>query len=159
MIKAIGYWRSEQASKLPDPRDFIDDGWRVDDRERLAHYLEMAPRVNAWLGYSFCRFECGVSPEEMGDFEMSDGVYLWPQGLAHYVSVHHVRLPDEFVERMRERGFEPPPDRLPLSGDQQQMREWAEKAPSIEARNEGIRWWRAWAENELQRKQSAPSTG
>jgi hypothetical protein len=28
---------------------------------------------------------------------MTDGVYCWPEGLAHYVKEHDVRLPDEFV--------------------------------------------------------------
>jgi hypothetical protein len=50
---------------------------------------------------SFCRFGCGVN----GTIEQTDGVFVWPEGLAHYVEVHSVRLPEEFVEHARARGF------------------------------------------------------
>lgn len=135
MLKAIGYWYSEEASKFPHPRDLVDDHWEAGNRDRIARYLETAPRVLMWLGYSFCRFDCGVPPSEMGSSDMSDGVYLWPEGLAHYVRVHHVRLPDEFIEHMKLSGFAPPAEALP--------------APAMEATNEAKRWWRAWAEQRL----------
>jgi hypothetical protein len=45
------------------------------------------------MGMSPCRF-CGI---DNGYSEMSDGPYLWPSGLDHYVDEHDVRLPAEFV--------------------------------------------------------------
>ena len=45
------------------------------------------------MGLSVCRV-CGASN---GYAEYSDGTYIWPSGLAHYVDQHDVRLPDEFV--------------------------------------------------------------
>ena len=33
----------------------------------------------------------------MGCTELTDGVWVWPVGLAHYVEHHDVRLPDEFA--------------------------------------------------------------
>ena len=38
-----------------------------------------------------------------GNLDLTDGVYLWPEGLAHYVREHDVRLPDEFTEHVRRR--------------------------------------------------------
>jgi hypothetical protein len=32
---------------------------------------------------------------------MTDGVYCWPEGLAHYINEHDVRLPAEFVAHVR----------------------------------------------------------
>lgn len=32
-----------------------------------------------------------------GNIELSDGYYVWPDGLAHYASEHAVRLPERFV--------------------------------------------------------------
>ncbi|WP_419702732.1 hypothetical protein [Promicromonospora sp. NFX87] len=51
----------------------------------------MVARV--YRGMSSCRF-CG---ELVGHREQTDGTYLWPEGLAHYVAEHDVRLPAEFV--------------------------------------------------------------
>jgi hypothetical protein len=32
---------------------------------------------------------------------LTDGVWAWPEDLAHYVSRYHVRLPSAFVEHVR----------------------------------------------------------
>jgi len=34
----------------------------------------------------------------MGSCDLTDGTWVSPEGLWHYVDVHSVRLPDEFVE-------------------------------------------------------------
>jgi hypothetical protein len=38
-----------------------------------------------------------VCGQQNGSRELGDAFYLWPEGLAHYVTDHDVRLPDEFV--------------------------------------------------------------
>ena len=40
---------------------------------------------------------------------LTDGTYAWPSDLAHYVGVHHARLPAAFVEHVRARGFRAAP--------------------------------------------------
>lgn len=47
-------------------------------------------------GFSLCRI-CGC---RNGGTELTDGVYVWPDGLAHYVTEHDVRLPDVFVQHV-----------------------------------------------------------
>jgi hypothetical protein len=49
--------------------------------------------ARSYKGLSRCRF-CN---ELNGSTEFSDGVYIWPQGLVHYVDSHAVRLPKQFV--------------------------------------------------------------
>lgn len=49
-----------------------------------------------YMGYSPCRL-CGMNN---GALELSDGVYVWPEGLRHYVVDHDVRLPQEFVSHV-----------------------------------------------------------
>lgn len=48
------------------------------------------------MGYSPCRL-CG---DNDGALELSDGVFVWPEGLRHYVVDHGVRLPQEFVSHV-----------------------------------------------------------
>jgi hypothetical protein len=40
----------------------------------------------------------------MGDSDLTDGTWLWPQGLVHYVAVHGVALPQEFVAHVSAKG-------------------------------------------------------
>src|SRR5579864_219982 len=42
-------------------------------------------------------------PVNMGDCDLYDGAWIWPEGLAHYVERHSVRLPEDFVDSMRSR--------------------------------------------------------
>jgi hypothetical protein len=56
----------------------------------------------------------------MGSWDLSDGEWVWPQALAHYVQRHWVYLPEEFVDTMRSNDWRVPPnnERLSLGGGQ-----------------------------------------
>lgn len=49
------------------------------------------------LGHAHCRV-CGALN---GSLELTDGTFSWPEGLAHYLEEHGVRLPPRFVEHAR----------------------------------------------------------
>lgn len=89
----IGYWRSEGTTEWPDPVDFVDSTWDADERDLVVDHLSRGFVVRAYMGYSPCRI-CGINN---GALELSDGVYVWPDGLGHYVAEHAVRLPEPFV--------------------------------------------------------------
>ena len=84
---------------MPDPRDLIDESWSNQERELVASYLEHGFRPWQFGGHSYCRL-CG---RVNGSAEFTDGVYLWPEGLAHYVREHSVKLPDEVLAHIRRR--------------------------------------------------------
>ena len=93
-LTLIGYWDGPLTDhSWPNPADFIDESWDADERDFIADYLGRGQLVFGFMGYSMCRM-CG---RENGDLELSDGKYLWPDGLVHYVADHGVRLPSEFV--------------------------------------------------------------
>jgi hypothetical protein len=91
------------------PEVLIDPDWEREDRPRLVAYLRSGASIMEYLGYSYCRFLCGAPGREMGGSELSDGVWLWPEGLAHYVEEHLIRLPGELVEHARRNNFQIPP--------------------------------------------------
>ncbi len=93
----IGYWRGAEARGWPDPALFVDPAWDADERELVARYLRHGLVARAYLGMSACRL-CGRTN---GSLELTDGSYLWPDGLAHYLEDHHVRLPARFVDHVR----------------------------------------------------------
>lgn len=100
-LSLIGYWRAEgdTSSKYPDPRDWVDTEWDEDERDATWFYFASGTLFRTFMGYSPCRI-CG---ENNGAVEYTDGTYVWPAGLAHYLYHHAVRLPDELVAHARAR--------------------------------------------------------
>jgi hypothetical protein len=92
-LTRIGYWSSGPDDQWPDVNDFIDASWDADERARVLSHLRHGLVARAYLGRSLCRI-CG---QPNGSTELTDGTYLWPEGLAHYVDDHGVRLPVEFA--------------------------------------------------------------
>lgn len=109
-LKALGYWATShdpdadryatlEDLKLPWPGDFIDKDWDPAEKARVVAYLKTGKMVEGWRGISWCRFNCGE--HDMGSTDLGDGTYVWPQGFAHYVEVHNVKPPPEFIEHVR----------------------------------------------------------
>jgi len=96
----LGYWRDETAPDWPDPRDLIDPSWDAATRDAVVAYLKAGRVPWTQLGFSTCRI-CG---KPNGCSELTDDTYVWPEGLAHYVADHGVRLPEEFVTRALDAG-------------------------------------------------------
>lgn len=100
-LRVIGYWRNDAHPEYPDPHDFVDESWDADSRNAVGAYLTCGVLPWTGMGLSPCRI-CG---KPNGAAEFSDGLYVWPEGLAHYVDDHFVRLPLEvelhMLDRMR----------------------------------------------------------
>ena len=93
-LHLIGYWRSEyDETPWPEARSFVDRTWPSATRETVIAYLVRGRTLEQYRGLSPCRL-CGC---HNGSKELTDGTYCWPEGLAHYLIAHCVRLPDEFV--------------------------------------------------------------
>lgn len=95
---AIGYWWSERHTDLPRPADFVDASWDEYERFEVIGHLQHGMVARAWAGPSRCRF-CGAFN---GSLDFTDGTYVWPEGLAHYLREHDVRLPQGFVDHVHE---------------------------------------------------------
>lgn len=84
---------------LPSVFDHIDSTstWDSKERDQVARYIADARfRRETYMGDSVCRM-CGKAN---GSADFSDGKYIWPEGLAHYVTAHRVRLPSKFVQHV-----------------------------------------------------------
>src|SRR5215813_8637705 len=95
----IGYWiRNLKDEEFCAPQEVVGD-MAESVRTKVADYLD-AGCVDVWRsqwGCSWCRFFCGISSQQMGNKELTDGCWLWPEGLSHYVRAHSIILPQEFV--------------------------------------------------------------
>lgn len=96
----IGYWAGpDTTGPWPAAEDFVDLTWDEDERSLIVDYLGRGHVLWGTMGWSRCRL-CG---RRNGDLELTDGTYLWPDGLVHYVEDHAVRLPEVFVEHVTAR--------------------------------------------------------
>lgn len=144
---AIGFWNDgTDDCPLRNPQEFVDPAWGAVEREEVFHYLRSGAEVAQYLGLSWCRFACGIDDGEMGSADLTDGVWIWPEGLAHYVARHEVRLPDEFLENARANRFRIPPvafDEAPV-GDATFWLEWCEAHTNGDPEAQAL--WRRTAE-------------
>jgi hypothetical protein len=80
----------------------------------VLQYLEEAYGLPYhYLGWSWCRLGCPRIPDDIGTDDFTDGTYLFPEGLAHYVRRHAVRPPTEFLEHVRANNYHVPKLRTP----------------------------------------------
>lgn len=92
-LEMIGFWKGRLADPYPLPMELPSLGYS--EIEAIADYLEAGNVAEQWRGLSWCRYGC---EGHFGSKDLSDGVWLWPEGLAHYIRLHRVALPPAFVE-------------------------------------------------------------
>jgi hypothetical protein len=101
-LRRLGYWGSGEAGSLPDPRFLADSQWDDIEREDVEDFLSRGFVYRAFMGVAKCRI-CG---EQVGNLELSDGTFCWPEGLVHYVRAHKISLPREFIDHVLSTGAE-----------------------------------------------------
>jgi hypothetical protein len=101
----VGYWRDpdypEETAHLPEPQDLVDHTWDRAERAEVVGYLRRGEAHRLYAGYARCRLGCAKGG--MGNRDLTDGVYAWPEGLAHYVETHDVKPPEPFLAHVRGR--------------------------------------------------------
>ena len=112
-LHGLGYWidfedPDDNEIDLPDPRILLDAIGPCRPDPRILNYLRSGRELAAWMGYSYCRFQCGVPDEQMGCRDLTDGIWVWPEGLVHYVEVHQVPLPEAFIRTMKQNQWHAP---------------------------------------------------
>jgi hypothetical protein len=111
-LKGVGYWRSEpfpditDHSTLPHPKDFVDPQWDVEERQKVIRYLDDGYMRYMCMGPSWCRMGC--ENVWMGTCDFTDGTWMYPEGYVHYLDVHGVRPPEEFLVHIRKNDYKMP---------------------------------------------------
>lgn len=94
MLHGIGFFiESLRDSRFPAPQELVVADPRL---PAVAEYLDRGRVHEQYRGISWCRV-CGDHSAHMGSADLTDGVWLWPEGLSHYVRHHSVVLPESFI--------------------------------------------------------------
>jgi hypothetical protein len=109
LLQHIGYWYQPLGEvEGVDPRLLVDPSWAGGDLRRVIGYLKAGHVLFSSMGFSWCRFRCGIRDRKLGYHDLTDGVWVWPEGLAHYVKRHAIALPDEFLSHLKANSFRVP---------------------------------------------------
>lgn len=94
LMRLIGYWiRSLDDDEFPPPQELVTP-WDTDLQRKVVDYLDSGTVLTQFRGLTWCRFFCD---KPMGSRELTDGTWVWPEDLSHYVRDHNVQLPMEFI--------------------------------------------------------------
>ncbi|WP_162660258.1 hypothetical protein [Tuwongella immobilis] len=93
--------------------DYVSDTVIYPDAAEIVMYMKTVAYV---LSNSYHLHECFPCPLCPAIFayataQYSDGEWMWFGHTIHYVEHHHVLLPEEFVQRVRELNYRPRPTR------------------------------------------------
>lgn len=116
-LKKIGFWREARKpvgemfhmiygqgtieSSYPDVNDCIDPEWKRDHFKeylQVTSYLAAGRIKDAYAGSSCCRI-CGMSN---GSCDITDDIWVWPEGFLHYIIEHNVKPPQKFIDYIME---------------------------------------------------------
>jgi|GEM_PF-1699449 len=93
----IGYWiESLDDDQFLAPQE-VAEKLAPDMVEKVVSYLQAGKPYEQYRGFSWCRFSCGCPSDQMGSAELTNGYWIWPEGLIHYVEAHRVDLPEAFL--------------------------------------------------------------
>lgn len=100
MLRVVGWWvMNLTEADLPAPQELVGD-LSPTIRAALTKHLASGLRHVQYRGYSWCRFCCGIADSRMGSWDLTDGVWVWPEGLAHYIEAHGIVLPQDFIDHV-----------------------------------------------------------
>jgi hypothetical protein len=148
-LTLLGYWATHHGDpSLIHPAVLPPCGRSEEARALLVRHLESGALAFEFLGMAHNRFADG--PSDLGASELTDGVWIWPEGLAWYVANHDVPLPAQFVahvERTPLRTKAPDPEHdlfdHPIDGEPwvRWCAAWREALGVVPAVSKRERWW------------------
>ena len=101
----VGFWFSPIEPRLPHPRTLVDPAWDGAERFAVIRHLRHGREHEVYCGSSYCRLHETDSCTKYASFglgskEFTDGTYVWPESLIHYLVVHHVKPDAAFVKHV-----------------------------------------------------------
>ncbi|KIE23733.1 mucin [Streptomyces sp. MUSC 125] len=128
MIKRAGFYREitgpdAAAGDAPSLHDAVRSTG-PEDEDRVLVYLESALEIYSTMG---ARRDALTGDEWIAGSEslLTDGTWIWPIDLVHYVRRHHVALPHEFLDHIRANDYT-----VPAVPDERAREVFAEEFPA-----------------------------
>ncbi|MDR1431657.1 MAG: hypothetical protein LBI99_06015 [Propionibacteriaceae bacterium] len=98
ILRLIGLWSDSSGTEWPQPADHVDPGWDTSERKLVGDYLTYAYMTGVGAIPPVPCTICGTLLNRGAS--LTDGAYAWNSDLAHYITEHSVRLPQEFTNHI-----------------------------------------------------------
>ena len=93
-MRYIGRWISSlNDSEYPPPHELVGEYDRT-IQQKIVDRLNNGHVLHVYRGFATCLFRCNYSEAYT---KRTDGHWVWPCDLAHYVETHSVLVPPEFI--------------------------------------------------------------
>ena len=93
-MRYIGRWiRSLKDTEYPPPHELVGE-YDPTVQPKIVAYLNSGHVLRVYRGYASCLFRSNYSEPYT---EKTDGSWVWPCHLSHYVQTHNVLVPPEFI--------------------------------------------------------------
>lgn len=113
MIKRVGFYQEfgdqgepSASASAPSLRDAVRAAAEWDE-DRIVGYLQSSTEIYSAMGAERDVLTGDTWIPGAGSL-VTDGTWLWPAELAHYVRRHHIALPADFVAHIRDNGYAVP---------------------------------------------------
>ncbi len=94
VMRFIGQWIDLlRDTRYPPPQELVGD-YDLAVQQSVADYLDHGHVYARYRGLIGCLFYCGHTE---GHVERTDGHWVWPCNLSHYVRDHSVLVPEDFI--------------------------------------------------------------
>ena len=105
-----GYFDVQPSPQLPSLDEISDPDWKVENIERIIRYLQKSPVYIVCIGKPeiwICDI-CGGLVSKDNSLHLSDGTWVWPSGIEHFICRHSLVLPPKMIEHIRSRRYNLP---------------------------------------------------
>ncbi|MEK6833229.1 MAG: hypothetical protein AABY32_04225 [Nanoarchaeota archaeon] len=131
-LNRVGYWNGyyEKNNKYIWPQEIISKN-KIENKDKIVQYLSKGSDAICWRGFAGCR----ICDTLLGTRCLSDGTWIWPQRLEHYIIEHNIVLPEEFINYMEESNWEPKSiniENIHINSDDTFWIKWCEEHRNLE---------------------------
>lgn len=104
ILVKLGFWYEYDFPNGMDPKLIVNYPWDSNNKLKFINYLKGAYKMGDYCGYSWCRIT-GKSGIEFGCSDMTDGIFIWPEGFVLYLERYNIELPEYFTKSVMARDF------------------------------------------------------
>jgi hypothetical protein len=106
-LKRVGYWCSDQPPSCDyiHPRMLAGKSNYGPRKSAVVQYLHDGAIFRRWRGLADSRLFPLITSAELGSRDLTDGEWVWPEGLSVYVSKADIELPQDFLASMEKNDY------------------------------------------------------
>ncbi len=103
-MKLVGFIKEHNSVEESQTLNELVNGFNYDDdvKTEVIKYLNRGELIVSWMGYFF---DLVTKEPITPDSYFTDGTWIWPGYLPHYLTKYNVKIDDLFIENIKKSNF------------------------------------------------------